>query len=334
MRRFLITLTGFLLIPIIGLAVLYFIADPYKTLKPFSLEDFDSTNRDYLSSELFLMNYPEKKYDSFIFGSSRGCGINTYHWAKYLPEGSSQFLFQSWSETLTGIEQKISYIFDHGYPIKNAIVLIDIPGTFSKDQLPKRALAIKDPNISGQSHWIYQSILMYDFMQKPSQWLKAVRQMIHPSLPTINFDPVSNDWNKHNSSIDLSIPPPKDSLSNLSKRAKVDFLNELKVKEGRINVSDPLIDENMKMQLKHIREIFDTCGTDFKIVITPGYCYSYPAVSRQDLELLKSCFGEERVFNYTGKNPLTSDYNNYSDPNHFGLFVGWHIIEDIYNTIN
>ena len=215
--------------------------------------------------------------------------------------------------------------------MKNAIVLIDIPGTFSKDQLPTRALAIKDPNISGQPRWIYQLILMYDFMQKPSQWLKAVRQMIHPAKPTINFDPVSNDWNKRNSSIDLSVPPQKDSLSNLSKRAKADFLNELKVKEGRINVSDPLIDENMKTRLKHIREVFDKRGTDYRIIISPGYCYSYPAISRQDLELLESVFGQERVFDYSGKNQLTADFNNYSDPNHFGLYVGWHIIEDIYN---
>ena len=37
------------------LAVIYLVTDPYKTLRPFSLEYFDSTNRDYLSSELFLM---------------------------------------------------------------------------------------------------------------------------------------------------------------------------------------------------------------------------------------------------------------------------------------
>lgn len=124
MRRFLRRVLLFVATPTVSLSALYLITDPYKTLKPFSLEYFDLTNRDYLSSELFLMNYPEQHYDSFVFGSSRGCGINTDHWAKYLPDGSKQFLFQAWFETITGIDQKVSYIDEHGYDLKNAIVLL------------------------------------------------------------------------------------------------------------------------------------------------------------------------------------------------------------------
>ena len=67
MRRFLKRVFFFVAIPVLLLAIVYFITDPYKTLKPFSLEYFDLTNRDYLSSELFLMNYPEQKYDSYVF---------------------------------------------------------------------------------------------------------------------------------------------------------------------------------------------------------------------------------------------------------------------------
>jgi len=29
---------------------------------------------------------------------------------------------------------------------------------------------------------------------------------------------------------------------------------------------------------------------------------------------------------------MTEYYNNYLDPDHFGLWVGWHMIEEIYNT--
>ena len=334
MKRFLTRLTLFLLVPLLGLTVLYFISDPYKTLKPFSLDYFDTTNRDYLSSELFLMNYPERKYDSFIFGSSRGCGINTYHWAKYLPEGSSQFLFQSWSETLTGIEQKISYIDRHGYPLNNAIVLIDIPGTFSDKQVPTAALAIKDPSISGQPRWKYQLTLLYDFIQKPSQWLRAIREMVRPRTTAIGFDVVSNDWNNDNGTVDLSVPPAKDCLDNMSKRAREDFFNDLKGEENVVKTSPPLIDRDLERQLRHMKETFERCGTDYKIVITPGYCYSYPAISGQDLEMLGLIFGTDNVFDYSGENPLTMDYNNYSDPNHFGLRVGWYIIENIYNHLN
>lgn len=331
MRRFLTKLILFLLIPIGTLVILYFISDPYKTLKPFSLEYFDATNRDYLSSELFLMNYPDKNYDSFIFGSSRACGINTYHWMKYLPEGSSQFLFQSWSETLTGIEQKVSFIDEHCQAIKNAIILIDIPGTFSRTQIPTEALAIKDPIISGQPRWKHQLILLFDFIQKPSQWIRAIRQLRHRTQTVATFDAVSNDWDNNNCIANLTTPPKKDSLNNFSKKAKSDFLNDLVEDDSHIKVSPPLINGKMEQQLKHIRTVFGRQGTDYKIVISPGYCYSFPSVSIDDLELLESVFGKENVFNYSGKNPLTTDFNNYADPNHFGQWVGWHIIENIYN---
>ena len=183
MGRFLKRMAVLLLVPLLMLAVIYVVTDPYKTLKPFSLTYFDSTNRDYLSSELYVHNSAEHEYDSFIFGSSRGCGINTYHWLKYLPEGSNQFLFQAWSETITGIDLKISYIDEHHGSLKNAIILIDIPGSFSRTQLSSKALSMKDPRFSHQPRWVFQSMQFYNFLQKPSQWIRAVKQRIHPSNP-------------------------------------------------------------------------------------------------------------------------------------------------------
>lgn len=96
MRRFIVRISLFIVSPLALLLIIYLVTDPYRTLRPFSLDYFDDTNRDYLSSELFLMNYPSQHYDSYIFGSSRASGFNTYHWLKYLPEGSNQFLFQGW----------------------------------------------------------------------------------------------------------------------------------------------------------------------------------------------------------------------------------------------
>lgn len=305
--------------------------DPYKTLKPFSLEYFDSTNRDYLSSELFLLNYPEQKYDSFIFGSSRGCGLNTYHWAKYLPEGSNQFLFQAWSETLTGIEQKIEFIDGKGYELNNAIILFDIPGSFSDNQSPTDAMTIKDPRFSRQPIWKYQLNLLADFMQKPSQWVRAVWK----SHPRIDFDIVSNDWGINNRYMDFDIPPAKDSLNNLSPRAKTSFLiDNYNKTDDDLVCSDPVIGNDAKQKLRNIKRIFDNNRTDYRIIITPGYCYSYPSISPVDLNFLKQVFGTENVFNYSGKNYLTEDYNNFSDPNHFSQYVGWEILEDIYNQNN
>lgn len=332
MGRFLKRIALLLLIPLLMLAVVYCVTDPYKTLRPFSLTYFDSTNRDYLSSELFVLNYPEQQYDSFIFGSSRGCGINTYHWLKYLPEGSKQFLFQAWSETITGIDQKVTYIDEHHIDLNNAIVLIDIPGSFSKPQLTTDALSIKDPRFSHQARWVHQSVLFFDFLQKPSQWVRAIKALLRPQAPYVGFDDVSNDWSRSNRDRDLTCIPERDSLENLSSVARATFIRDfVNNPDVVLPSSKNLIDDSLLRVLNHIHDVFLRHDTDFRVIITPGYCYKYPPISSHDLGILQSVFGEENVFNFSGRRDLTSDYNSYSDPNHFGLRIGWQMIEEMYN---
>lgn len=333
MCRFLKRIAVLLLIPLLLLAAVYFITDPYKTLRPFSLTYFDSTNRDYLSSELFVMNYPEQSYDSYVFGSSRGCGINTYQWRKYLPTGSNQFLFQAWAETVTGIDQKITYIDDHHYPLKNVLILIDIPSSFSRHQLSHHAMSIKDPRFSHQPRWIHQSLLFYDFIQKPSEWRRAVRKWWYSVPPVVTFDPVSNDWEKENKDRDINNPPKKDCLRNLSKKAKDVFLRDyvdnpsIALPEGKTVIDEPMI-----VVLKHIKEVLDRNETDYRIIVTPAYGYKYPVITKGDLDVLNSIFNEERVFDFSGRFDITLDYNNFSDPNHFGQNVGWQMLEEIYGS--
>ena len=106
MKRFVYTILVFIAIPLILLVGLYIWTDPFRCLHDFDINDVDATNREYLSTELFLRNNPTYHYNSFIFSSSRGGGMNTYQWKQYLPEGAKPFLFQAWGESLTGIELK------------------------------------------------------------------------------------------------------------------------------------------------------------------------------------------------------------------------------------
>ena len=58
--------------------------------------------------------------------------MNTYQWKIYLPEQASPFIFQAWSETLTGIEMKMGYLDEHQVPLDYVLVMLDIPGAFKK----------------------------------------------------------------------------------------------------------------------------------------------------------------------------------------------------------
>lgn len=332
MKRFLIRVLLVICIPVFLVATIYVVTDPFKMLRPFNFHYFAATNRDYISSELFLHNDSLYHYNSFIFGSSRCGGYNTYHWKHFLPEDSRQFMFQAWSETLTGIEQKIDYIDKNGNEIDNAIIMFDIPGSFSTEQLPKKVLSIKHYKFSGQSKLAFHSCLFFGFVQKPSKWISSIKQSFKPVIIPFPADTVSNDWVKGNRYADITVQPQKDSLSDCSAISRAVFFKQIEhVSDDDLQESKPLITKDIYKQLAHIKSVFDKHHTAYRIVISPAYCYTHPKINTEDLIILQGIFGKDKVFDYSGKNDITIDCYNFSDPNHFGLSVGWQIIEEMYN---
>lgn len=317
MKLFIKRLVCFLGIPFILLLGIYVISDPFKTIKKFNLKEFSTVNRDYLSTELYFKNEQKQKYNSFIFGSSRGCGLNTYKWKQYLPKGSNQFLFQAWGETITGIYQKINYLNKNNVPIKNAIILLDIPGSFSEPQLPKTALGLKHYKISGRTKFYFQSVLFYSFL-KPSEIYKSAKMIFIKPKYEIGFDTISNDWNKINKENYLI-----KSKQNLT-------LNKVKFgKRPKVEVqSKKIITAEYENILKEIAFILKKQHTNYKIVITPAY--DQLRINEQDFLLIQKIFDNQNVFDYSGKNSLSEDKYNFMDINHFDMIVGWYIFEDIY----
>ena len=337
MKKFLFRVVLSLGIPLLLLVLIYVVTDPFKMLRPFSLNYFDGANRDYLSTELFLRNNPKYHYNSFIFGSSKCNGINSYHWNHYLSDSSRQFVFQAWRETITGIELKIDFLDQNGNDIDNALLLFDIPHhAFDKVQLSNEAMFIKHYRLTGQPKFVYHTRLFMGFIQKPSKWVESVKRFIVPESVKFPADTISNDWNLSgrvpNREVDFHASLPKDSLFSMSSLSRKNFLkaNERKTDADLVEYK-PVITQKMIVKLEHIKAVFDSHHTNYYILISPTYCYTNPCINRKDLKVLQSIFGEDRVINYSGKNEFTSDYNNFSDPEHFGLSVGWQIIEDIYN---
>lgn len=320
----------FLGAPLIILLGFYVWSDPFKCIHPFDINDTDQTNREYFSTELFLRNYPQEHYNSFIFSSSRGCGMNTYRWKKYLPVNSRPFIFQAWGETVTGIELKLNFLDSMHVPVENALIMLDLPGSFNEVQLPTNALSVKHFAFTGKTRFSYNAVQFFNFIQKPSLWMSSVRKKLRNEITPCCSDTITNDWNKDCKLLCNSIPD-QDSLNGCSEIAKRTFLSKIAHRNSdEIVVSQPLINKSFENQLYHIKSILERKGTDYYVVLTPAYCYTNPMVNLLDLEKLKAIFGDNRVWNFTGKNELTDDYNNFSDPNHFGQRVGWLMLEEIY----
>lgn len=334
MKRFLITILLVIIIPLILLAGIYLWTDPFRCIHDFDTNDIDAVNREYLSTELFLRNEPIYHYNSFIFSSSRGMSLNTYQWKQYLPEEAQPFLFQAWSESITGIELKIEYLTQHNIPIDNALILLDIPGSFAENQLPMDAMTMKHYVFTGDSKFTYNVKQYLNFIQSPSLWVRYIKKTIQNEKEVFFSDTITNDFYDTNR-MDYKSLPVQDSLNLCSELTKWTFIQMVEhLTERSLTVSDPQISKEFEQQMRHIKDLLDKCGTDYHIVITPVYCYTNPAINPEDLKVIQDIFGVGRVHNYTGENDWTIDYNNFSDPNHFGRRVGYMIIEDIYGSKN
>ncbi len=255
--------------------------------------------------------------------------MNTYQWKLYLPEGAKPFLFQAWSETITGIELKLNYLHEHHVPIDNALILIDIPGSFKQDQLPHEALSMKHYIFTGHSKYMYNVMQYLNFIQKPSLWRKSVKKRIGGVRIACESDTITNDWDGNNCTRYMELPP-QDSMKQCTEMTRHTFLTNWEHSDKVVEVSRPLIVCKYEEQLRHVKYILDTSHTDYHVIITPAPCYTNPSINPADLAILQSIFGAERVHNYSGQNAFTEDYNNFSDPGHFGVRVGYLIIEDIY----
>jgi len=319
MKPFLIRFLLFFGVPVLLLLGLYIIADPFDTIRPFSVFRMNVVNREYLSTELYLRNKDKYHYDSFIFSGSRGCALNSYQWKQYLPEGSSPFFFQGWGESVTGEYQKVKYLDNTGARIKNAIVLVDIPGTFGPIQEGKTALSLKHYLLTGKSQLYYHSVLFYSWL-KPSEIYESARRLIHPPIYPMSVDTVTNDWNPKNSSRWMKQPEQNKAVN------KEKFLFERSAKE---TFSEKLITPEFESMLRGMKAIFDKQKTDYKIIVTPDYYQVH--INMEDLKLLQNVFGDKNVYNYSGKTALTEDMYNFLNTTHFDDSIGWQIIDDIYN---
>ena len=121
-------------------------------------------------------------------------------------------------------------------------------------------------------------------------------------------------------------------MRNLSRKAKSVFMKDY-VNNPYVSIpsGETVIDGSMTAILNHIKSVFDRKETDYRIIVTPAYGYKYPSITEDDLHILQDVFGKENVFDFSRREDITLDYKNFSDPNHFGLNIGWQMLEEVYH---
>ena len=92
--------------------------------------------------------------------------------------------------------------------------------------------------------------------------------------------------------------------------------------------SAPVIGETQKKMLQEIKSIFGKNKTRFKLVVSP--LYEQKKINGEDIKDLKNIFGENAIYDYSGKNEITATKTNYYESSHFKPYIAGKIMVDIY----
>lgn len=329
---------SFLLIASIPLLILlagYVYYDPFKILKNYEEYSYSQPvphvipNRDFVNTAIFLKTGKEAKYNSFVFGSSRTSGITAASWKNYLAAEDKVFFFDASGEAIYGIYTKLKFLDKVGAQIDNALILFCRDAVFEYTEDFDGHLTIKHPATSGGNwlrfHFVFfkaylnlkflASFYNYTFTGELKPFMKD-----YIDAGKTDLDPISNGVSMAAIEAEISKDPPgyyesRNAMFYERKGESLDSMNR--------------IDKTSLYMLKEIKKILLKHNTRYKIILSP--IYDQMKFSPGDLRMLTEIFGNN-LYDFTGKNAITSSKYNWYETKHFRTYIGDSILNVIYQN--
>ena len=333
-NKFLIK-AGLISLPVVFIFIIYCCLDPFKVIRNYNSyyqsgnSPYVTLNMDYVSTETFINNNPTYNYNSFIFGNSRSKFYEMNTWGKYA-KTEVGFHFDASDETLLGISRKLQFLHNNRTTISNALLILDY-ATLSQTKEKKGHLYISHPTLSNQSRFLFQLEFFKSFLNpyflmaymdfritnKVKDYMKD-RFLLNDA--PIAYNPIQNEM-KFSFFEETIKTNPLEFYS--PKKMKVFYHRDIIQKYSR-----PVILNAQFQLLTEISEILKKDKCKIKIVISP--LYNQLKLSAKDIKILSNLFGRENVFNFSGINFITNNYQNYYENSHYRPHVAEYIMKEIY----
>ncbi len=321
--------------PFIFGLLFYVSLDPFKVVRNYDefYNDKDIgrvvLDKDYVSTTNFVNNYSKEKYDSFIFGNSRSMFYQISDWKKHLESNSIPYHFDASGETLFSLHKKITYLDNNNIPIKNSLLILDHE-TLNKVISNSGHLGIITPRLVNYNNFtdfhytfleaFFNIKFMYAYLDfKTSNEIKPyMKEGYLIDDNKVSYNHLSNEFR----------------FTNFEKLiSKNEYYNEKRLavfykRDTITTYTEPAIFHIQKEMLEDIYKVFSKNKTKFKIIINP--LYNQEKLAKEDLLYLKSTFGASSVFDYSGINEITRDFNNYYEASHYRPHIANKIMNEIY----
>jgi hypothetical protein len=315
--------------PVLIIALVYLFQDPFKVL--YSYNDYSNSfvvlNRDYISTEMFVKNHFQFKYNSFILGSSRTLAFKPSSWIEYLEDNDRAFMFDASGESIYGVYTKLIYLDSLEIEIDNVLIILCRDQFFRNSSNHTGHLYIKHPLTSKESNFKFHYAFVKAFLD-PTFLFNYLTYLITKDYKSfmrgyienriIIIDKITNELSIVDLETELEIDPNKYYQKN------IDLFYERK---GEQIDSLQRINHKQVEMCKKIKRILEKHNTNYKVVISP--LYDQINFSETDQNILTSVFGNH-LYDFSGKNEFTDNKFNYYETSHFRPFVGDSILKIIY----
>ncbi len=319
--------------PIFIILGVYFYNDPFKVLYHYDnyLQkdgiQYVVLNRDYISTETFINNYPKYQYDSYIFGNSRSGYYSIADWEKHI-HSTRCYHFDASGESLYGIERKINLLHERQIPIKNALIVFDQEAISIVKNNPDDAVVLqKDPLLTGENKLDYQVANLKSFFDVT--FLKAYFSFLVTHKPDVRI--LNNIPTHYEGTInELTYPAYETVIANNADSFYTARAHVFYQRTNMLHYAPPVIKKEQLALLEHIRSIFEEDHTNYRIVISP--LYNQIKIDPRDLQALDSLFGKQNVYDFSGINDITENSHNYYENSHYRPLVAKQIMDSIYSA--
>ncbi len=318
--------------PIWLMLITYIIIDPFKIIYHYDnyyvVGDKAPINRSLVSTKNYINRNETYHYDSFIFGNSRSMFYMIDDWKKHLEEKGNCYHFSESGGSVLGVYYKVNYIAEHGGRIANALFIIDYELLSTTEQTGARAGIppvftglLKSFNFFKDNliNWFdlrFLTKLMHYHLTR--QYTSDMNDYLMEGSNYPYYNPITNEEPRH----------IQDSLIAIGKYFSDKTISNFDNVQHPDSISPKAINSKRTKILTKLKKILDDQKTNYKIVISPQY--DQIKINPKDLTILRSIFGNENVYDFSGVNKWTNDYHNYYEPSHYLPKVAADIMDSIY----
>lgn len=323
------------LTPIVAYVVLYLVMDPFRVVHPYtgtSVEPGDQLeripNKRYVALEGLKYYNDSLHYDSFIFGSSLSSNFSVAAWKKYLPDSASVYHFTAGAEPLEGIRDELRYLFDHGVPVRHALLVMEE----EMYRRPKRYSEM--PYVP---HWdVSREVTWLDFQRAHFNAFRDPYILIYNFYPSLVEDKLVEDGKMQTlpsgGHYELTNEDSSSKLDSILLSDPEKYFSEYPWLVDMKPLPNPMplnIGGKTEALLREIADMLNKHHTDFIVIVPPRF--RTQGLLPLDHEALCEIMGRENVFDYSNDSTLIHDLNSYYDGMHMLTHRCTELIDRCYN---